>query len=103
MSGEGNIGLGNKDYVRFATPKVFGLLDGLSALAIPAVVWHHANNAAPGWKIAIRGFLGLDLFFTIGAVSYGIYLYHLLVMHFVANGLAAAGTTRVLVTLSETP
>lgn len=65
MSGEGNIGLGGEDYARFATTKVFGLLDGLRAVAILAVVWHHANNAAPGWKIATRGFLGVDLFFTI--------------------------------------
>lgn len=103
MSGEGNIGLGDKDYERFATPKVFGLRDGFRAVAILAVVCHHANNAAPGGKIAIRGFLGVDLFLTIGAVSYGICLYRLLVMNFVANGLAAAGATRVLVTLSETP
>jgi peptidoglycan/LPS O-acetylase OafA/YrhL len=65
MSGEGNIGLGSENYARFATTKTFGSLDGLRAIAILAVVWHHANNAAPGWKIATRGFLGVDLFFTI--------------------------------------
>jgi peptidoglycan/LPS O-acetylase OafA/YrhL len=65
MSGEGNIGLGGEEHARFATTKTFGLLDGLRAIAILAVVWHHANNAAPGWKIATRGFLGVDLFFTI--------------------------------------
>ncbi len=66
MSGENTIELGGDEYARFAQTKTFGSLDGLRAIAILAVLWHHhANNAVPGWKITSRGFLGVDLFFTI--------------------------------------
>lgn len=55
----------------------FGSLDGLRAVAILAVVWHHAHGwhrqlwespavgALPEWAIAGRGLLGVDLFFVI--------------------------------------
>jgi peptidoglycan/LPS O-acetylase OafA/YrhL len=66
MSGEKNIGLGDEEYARFAQTKTFGSLDGLRAVAILAVLWHHhANNSLPGWRITTRGFLGVDLFFVI--------------------------------------
>src|ERR1700694_4222813 len=66
MSGGKDIGLGGGGYARFAQIKTFGSLDGLRAIAILAVLWHHhANNAVPGWKITTHGFLGVDLFFTI--------------------------------------
>jgi peptidoglycan/LPS O-acetylase OafA/YrhL len=65
MSGEGNIGLAEKEYPRFAKTKTFGSLDGLRAIAILAVVWHHAGAVVPGWTITARGFLGVDLFFVI--------------------------------------
>src|ERR1700704_3713381 len=53
-------------YLRFENNKTFGSLDGLRAIAILAVLWHHhANNAVAGWKITTHGFLGVDLFFTI--------------------------------------
>lgn len=54
------------EYIHFATTKTFGSLDGLRALSILAVLWHHhAENIVPGWTISARGFLGVDLFFTI--------------------------------------
>jgi peptidoglycan/LPS O-acetylase OafA/YrhL len=53
------------DYASFAKTKKFGSLDGLRAIAILAVVWHHAGAPVPGWQITIRGFLGVDLFFII--------------------------------------
>ena len=65
MSREVNIGPQGKKYALFANTKTFGSLDGLRAIAILAVVWHHAAGAVPGWKITTRGFLGVDLFFTI--------------------------------------
>jgi peptidoglycan/LPS O-acetylase OafA/YrhL len=59
-------GFEDEDYARFANAKTFGSLDGLRAIAIIAVLWHHhANNAVPGWTITTRGFLGVDLFFVI--------------------------------------
>ena len=43
----------------------FKSLDGLRAIAILAVFWHHFATAIPGWGITSRGFLGVDLFFII--------------------------------------
>jgi peptidoglycan/LPS O-acetylase OafA/YrhL len=54
-----------EEYARFAETKKFGSLDGLRAIAILAVIWHHAGAAVPGWRISTRGFLGVDLFFVI--------------------------------------
>jgi peptidoglycan/LPS O-acetylase OafA/YrhL len=55
-------------YERFIETRRFGSLDGLRAIAIAAVVWHHAgwaHSVTPGWAITTRGFLGVDLFFVI--------------------------------------
>jgi peptidoglycan/LPS O-acetylase OafA/YrhL len=63
-------------HARYLATRVFGSLDGLRALAILAVVWHHANGwhrvllqapsaKASGLPISERGFLGVDLFFVI--------------------------------------
>ncbi len=54
-----------EDWARFAATKKFGSLDGLRAIAILAVVWHHAGASVPDWQISTRGFLGVDLFFVI--------------------------------------
>lgn len=45
----------------------FGSLDGLRAIAIAAVLWHHwpGREALIGAKLAEYGFLGVDLFFVI--------------------------------------
>lgn len=63
-------------HARYLQTKMFGSLDGLRALSILAVVWHHANgwdyelrhrtNAGfADWPIAWRGFFGVELFFII--------------------------------------
>lgn len=49
---------------------VFERLDGLRALAILAVIWHHAGPSLGSalqarWAIFERGFLGVDLFFVL--------------------------------------
>src|SRR4051812_26016871 len=54
------------EHTRFINANKFGSLDGLRAIAILAVLWHHhANYAVPGWTFTNRGFLGVDLFFII--------------------------------------
>lgn len=45
--------------------KSFGALDGLRALSILAVLWHHTYEIPTGWKATERGYLGVDLFFVI--------------------------------------
>jgi peptidoglycan/LPS O-acetylase OafA/YrhL len=53
-------------HARFLQTKIFGSLDGLRAIAILAVLWHHAPRAAESrFVLAGRGFLGVDLFFVI--------------------------------------
>ena len=59
MSGERDIGLRGKEYADFAKTKTFGSLDGLRAIAILAVVWHHTTEHVQGWNITSRGFLGV--------------------------------------------
>lgn len=52
-------------HTAYLATRTFGCLDGLRALAILAVVWHH-TGAAPGHGPAPgRGFLGVDLFFVV--------------------------------------
>jgi len=53
------------EHARFLVTKTFGSLDGLRAVSILAVVWHHTDDGFPGWPITKRGFLGVDLFFLI--------------------------------------
>ena len=50
---------------RFLETRTFGSLDGLRAVSILAVVWHHTPEHFPALSIASRGFLGVDLFFVI--------------------------------------
>ncbi len=54
-----------EEFARFRGTKTFGSLDGLRALAILAVLWHHAAGTFGGLQITGRGFLGVDLFFAI--------------------------------------
>lgn len=56
----------DRDHAAFVQTKSFQSLDGLRALAILAVLWHHhADHALPGLAFTARGFLGVDLFFII--------------------------------------
>ena len=53
-------------HARFLQTREFGSLNGLRALAILAVVWHHSMNEGEGrFPLLTRGFLGVDLFFVI--------------------------------------
>lgn len=48
----------------YLATRTFGSLDGLRALAILGVVWHHACPDH-GLPLLARGFLGVDLFFVV--------------------------------------
>lgn len=52
-------------HATFLGTRTFGSLDGLRAIAILVVVWHHAALPVAGWRVTGRGFLGVDLFFVI--------------------------------------
>ena len=52
-------------HANYLATRTFGSLDGLRALSIIAVLWHHTDRAGYGAIIAARGFLGVDLFFVI--------------------------------------
>lgn len=49
----------------FGQRRHFANLDGLRAISILAVLWHHTVNELPGLPGAGRGFLGVDMFFGI--------------------------------------
>jgi len=49
----------------FLRTPAFGSLDGLRAIAILMVVWHHTHGGISQWPISRRGFIGVDLFFVI--------------------------------------
>lgn len=53
------------NYSAYLKTRYFGSLDGLRAIAILAVFWHHFATVIPGLYISGRGFLGVDLFFVI--------------------------------------
>jgi peptidoglycan/LPS O-acetylase OafA/YrhL len=53
------------NHATYLATRTFGCLDGLRALAIVAVVWHHAVPAGTGVVALDRGFLGVDLFFVV--------------------------------------
>jgi peptidoglycan/LPS O-acetylase OafA/YrhL len=55
---------GMSAHATYLGTRTFGCLDGLRALSILAVVWHHTEASLP-WAGARRGFLGVDLFFVI--------------------------------------
>jgi len=65
MTREGEIDSAAEWYQRFLGTKTFGSLDGLRAVSILAVVWHHTHRGFADWPITRRGFLGVDLFFVI--------------------------------------
>lgn len=49
---------------QYLDTRTFGSLNGIRALSIIAVVWHHAHPGTD-WAASTRGFLGVDLFFVI--------------------------------------
>lgn len=56
-------------FVAFQTQKFFGNLDGLRAISILAVIWHHAAGASMQGGLALlqAGNRGVNLFFVISA------------------------------------
>ena len=52
-------------FARYQATRTFGSLDGLRAVSILAVLWHHAEVGPGGSVLGARGFLGVDLFFVI--------------------------------------
>jgi len=56
---------GVEAYAAFQATRTFGSLDGLRAISILAVLWHHTDRGAGGSILNARGFLGVDLFFVI--------------------------------------
>lgn len=52
-------------HAQYLGTKSFGALDGLRAVSIVAVVWHHCGWTSDQPVLLSRGFLGVDLFFVI--------------------------------------
>jgi peptidoglycan/LPS O-acetylase OafA/YrhL len=65
----------------------FGALDGLRALSVLAVVWHHARPTGLESPLASRGFLGVDVFFVIS----GFLITHLLMREEARTGRVQLG------------
>lgn len=65
LDAEGPGDVANCGYQAFRETAVFNSLDGLRALSILAVIWHHAGTQNNAWRLLDRGFLGVDLFFVI--------------------------------------
>jgi peptidoglycan/LPS O-acetylase OafA/YrhL len=57
--------IGDIDHGLFLQTRSFASLDGLRAISIIAVLYHHTCKGFPAWPITVRGFLGVDLFFVI--------------------------------------
>lgn len=54
------------DHDRFLATRQFGSLDGLRALSIVGVLWHHTTpRGGEPLNLIGRGFMGVDLFFVI--------------------------------------
>jgi peptidoglycan/LPS O-acetylase OafA/YrhL len=52
-------------YEAYRTRRHFGSLDGIRAIAILGVLWHHTVPPWPTLPLTARGFLGVDLFFVL--------------------------------------
>lgn len=55
------------DHARFLSTRHFSGLDGLRALSVIAVIWHHTSGR-PGPWISSQGHYGVDLFFALSGV-----------------------------------
>ena len=64
MGRRGDVSAADAAYARFRSERFFGCLDGLRALSIVAVIWHHTAPVAPG-SLLHRGNQGVTLFFAI--------------------------------------
>ncbi|MEL7367317.1 MAG: acyltransferase [Myxococcota bacterium] len=49
----------------YRSTRFFVGLNGVRALSILAVLWHHTDNVWFGWPALARGFLGVDVFFVL--------------------------------------
>ena len=54
-----------RQHREFLAVRHFSALDGLRALSVTAVVWHHTGGGAHHGGVLGRGHLGVDLFFAI--------------------------------------
>jgi peptidoglycan/LPS O-acetylase OafA/YrhL len=52
-------------HASYLETRSFGSLDGLRALSIAGVLWHHTAFSLGSWPLFNRGFLGVDFFFII--------------------------------------
>jgi peptidoglycan/LPS O-acetylase OafA/YrhL len=52
-------------HAEFVARRRFGSLDGLRAVSILGVVWHHCGHHGGSWKLLERGAEGVTLFFAI--------------------------------------
>jgi peptidoglycan/LPS O-acetylase OafA/YrhL len=68
-------------------PRHIAGLDGLRALSVIAVVWHHAHPGLAAWPITRNGFLGVDVFFALS----GFLITTLLLEERAASGRIALG------------
>lgn len=55
----------SEDYGLYRSRRYFHSLDGIRALSILAVIWHHAEPETADASIARLGFLGVDMFFVL--------------------------------------
>jgi peptidoglycan/LPS O-acetylase OafA/YrhL len=53
------------DHAAFRALRSFASLDGLRALSILAVIFHHAHGSIDLGRFGRRGFLGVDMFFVL--------------------------------------
>ena len=67
---------------RFRAVRHFGSLDGLRAISIVAVIWHHGPGQRAATSLLQQGFLGVRLFFAIS----GFLITTLLLREAAANG-----------------
>jgi peptidoglycan/LPS O-acetylase OafA/YrhL len=75
------------DTIDHSPPRHIAGLDGLRALSVMAVVWHHSHPGLPAWPITYNGFLGVDVFFALS----GFLITTLLLAERAASGRIALG------------